>query len=150
MSGGPAPRIEGGASPTPSAPGGRPPRFGAESCMTERAYPRKLMHVNVYLGAPMSRTDKFTKRAPRVDLKRPALVMDSDGRVSQVTILDVSSGGFRLGITESLRIGEFVTLRVERSDELPAQIRWVLGDEAGGVFLSDAGCEIWGDEGNPQ
>jgi len=94
----------------------------------------------------MSRTGRFTKRAPRVDLKRPAMVVDSDGSVSHVTILDVSSGGFRLGITETLRIGEFATLRVERSEDLPIQIRWVLGDEAGGIFLTASASEIWGDE----
>ena len=84
----------------------------------------------------MNRRERFAKRAPRVDLRRPALVIDSDGRASPATILDVSSGGFRVEVSESLRIGEFVTLRVEHSEDLPAQIRWVLGNEAGGVFLT--------------
>jgi hypothetical protein len=50
-------------------------------------------------------------------------------------ILDISSNGFRLEVDDELRIGEFVSLRVD--DELvQAQIRWVLGKEAGGTFLS--------------
>ena len=62
-------------------------------------------------------------------------------RGAKVTILDVSSSGFRLGVSESPRVGELVTLRDERGDEFFGQIRWVLGDEAGGVFQAapDAG-----------
>ena len=37
---------------------------------------------------------------------------------------------------ENLKNGELVTLCVERGEKLPAQIRWVLGKEAGGVFLA--------------
>ena len=84
----------------------------------------------------MARVEGFSKRAPRVDLRRPAILVDSDGNASQVTILDVSSGGFRLEVAESPRIAEFVTLRVEHGVEFPAQIRWALGDQAGGVFLT--------------
>jgi len=93
----------------------------------------------------MVRQQGFTKRAPRVDIRRPAVMIDSDGRESDVVILDISSGGFRLQIPESPRIGEFVTLRVERGEEFPTQIRWALGDEAGGVFLTSAGYERWED-----
>ena len=87
---------------------------------------------------------RFTKRAPRIDVRRPAVLIDSDGRVSEVTILDISSSGFRIQVSESPRIGEFVTLRAEHRDEFPAQIRWALGAEAGGIFLSAPG-----DEGGP-
>jgi hypothetical protein len=62
----------------------------------------------------------------------------------EVIILDVSSGGFRLEVSEHLRIGEHVTLRVEHCEEFPAQIRWALGDEAGGVFLAPADYEAIG------
>ena len=92
----------------------------------------------------MGRQQGFTKRAPRVDIRRPAVMIDSDGRESDVVILDVSSGGFRLQLPESPRIGEFVTLRVERGEEYPTQIRWALSDEAGGVFLTSASYERWG------
>ena len=91
----------------------------------------------------MVREFGISKRAPRVDLRRPAVLIDSDGREHNVTILDVSSGGFRLEVTEAPRIGEFIHLRVERGDEFPAQIRWALGNEAGGVFLTQIGSEVW-------
>jgi hypothetical protein len=89
----------------------------------------------------MARVEGFSKRAPRVDLRRPAILIYSDGNHSEVTILDVSSGGFRLEVTESPRIAEFVTLRVEHGIDFPAQIRWALGDQAGGVFLSEVNVE---------
>jgi hypothetical protein len=63
-------------------------------------------------------------------------MINSDGDEVDVLILDVSSGGFRLKFEEGARVGEMVTLRVEHRQEFPGQIRWVLGSEAGGVFLA--------------
>ncbi len=82
----------------------------------------------------MSRTPGLAKRAPRVDLRKSATLINSDHTEIKVIVLDVSGSGFRLQVTENLKIGEFVTLRVD-SEDVPAQIRWVLGDEAGGAFL---------------
>lgn len=95
----------------------------------------------------MVRERGISKRAPRIDLRRPAVLIDSDGSEQNVIILDVSSGGFRLEVTEPPRIGEFVTLRVERGEEFDSQIRWSLGNEAGGVFLSAVGSDFYGSEG---
>ena len=83
----------------------------------------------------MARTPGFIKRARRVDLRRPAVLINSEGAQADVTILDISSNGFRLEVTETPRIGEHVKLRVERGEEFEAQIRWALGSEAGGKFL---------------
>ncbi len=91
----------------------------------------------------MSRIRGFNKRAPRVELRRPAVVINSDGVSADVTVLDVSSGGFRLEVSDDTRIGEFVTLCAERGDRFPAQIRWVLGNEAGGVFLTQVDYDAW-------
>jgi hypothetical protein len=96
----------------------------------------------------MVREQGISKRAPRIDLRRPAVLIDSDGSEQNVTILDVSSGGFRLEVTEAPRIGEFVTLRVERGEEFDAQIRWSLGNEAGGVFLTAVGSDFYASEGS--
>ena len=93
----------------------------------------------------MGRVQGFNKRAPRVDLRQPAVMVDSDGSAWDVTILDVSSGGFRLQVPESPRIGEFVTLNVGRDEHYEAQIRWALGDQAGGVFLTAVGIDEWQD-----
>jgi hypothetical protein len=83
----------------------------------------------------MIRTPGISKREPRTDVRKPAVVVNSDGMEIDALILDISSNGFRLEVDDELRIGEFVSLRVD--DELvQAQIRWVLGKEAGGTFLS--------------
>ena len=91
----------------------------------------------------MARLGDFNKRAPRIDVRRSAVLIDSDGVEAGVVILDVSSGGFRLKVEELPRIGELVKLRVDKSDEFSAQIRWALGDEAGGVFLTPVDYSEW-------
>ena len=86
---------------------------------------------------------RFNKRSPRIDIRRPAVLVDSSGTEHAVTMLDISSGGFRLEISETLKIGEFVTVRADRGAEFSAQIRWALGDEAGGVFLTPVDYTNW-------
>ena len=103
-----------------------------------------LNHVNLVAGEnAIARAQGFNKRAPRVDLRRPAILVDSEGYERGVTILDISSGGFRLEVSETPKIGEFVTIRVERGEGFAAQIRWALGNEAGGVFLTSVDREDW-------
>jgi hypothetical protein len=46
----------------------------------------------------MARVRDFSKRAPRVDIRRIAVLVDADGGEAGVVILDVSSGGFRLKV----------------------------------------------------
>ena len=91
----------------------------------------------------MRRDPGFNKRAPRVSLRRPAMIIHEDGFEAAATILDISSGGFRMEVTETPRIGEFVTLRIDREEPVEAQIRWALGNEAGGVFLTPADYAEW-------
>ena len=86
---------------------------------------------------------RFNKRSPRVDVRRSAVLVDSGGTEHAVTILDISSGGFRLEISDTLKIGEFVTVRADRGAEFAAQIRWALGEEAGGVFLTPVDYTNW-------
>jgi hypothetical protein len=75
------------------------------------------------------------KREPRVDTAFKATLLDSSGTEHAVMVLDLSKSGFRLRCAEMLRIGEKVRLRTGRYGEFPAQIRWALGEEAGGLFL---------------
>lgn len=91
----------------------------------------------------MVRIPGFIKRAPRVDLRRSAVLVDSRGIETPVTVVDISSGGFRLEVAETPKIGEMIRLRVERGHEFPAQIRWALGSEAGGVFLTPVDHVEW-------
>lgn len=79
---------------------------------------------------------RFSERAPRIDLNRPAVLVDSAGIQQAVTVVDVSSGGFKLKVSKLPRIGEHVRLRVEGSAEIQGEVRWAVEDEAGGVFLS--------------
>ena len=83
----------------------------------------------------MARTPVVPKRAPRVDVRKAALLINSDGMEVDATVLDVSGSGFRLQVSEKLYVDEVVSLRVD-NELVPAQIRWVLGDEAGGAFLA--------------
>ena len=85
----------------------------------------------------MRRVQGFIKRAPRIDLRRPAVLIDSQGVETVVTIIDVSSGGFKVQAEGLLRIGDIVILRVDGSDDIQAQIRWAIDGQAGGVFLTD-------------
>ena len=74
-------------------------------------------------------------RPTRVDVRKPAVLVTSDGAETPVMILDLSASGFRIHSEESPLIGEFVSLRVDRFGDFAAQIRWCLGSEAGGIFL---------------
>ena len=65
----------------------------------------------------------------------PAILIDSDGGELPVTVLDLSSGGFRLQAGEMLVVGEEVRLRVSRYGDFPARIQWVTGQQCGGRFL---------------
>lgn len=75
------------------------------------------------------------KRAPRVATDLAATVVDGGGTEFAAIVTDISKQGFRLTCGETLQIGEFVHLRVPRYGDFPAQIRWALGNEAGGVFM---------------
>ena len=87
-------------------------------------------------GGKMRRGSNTAQREKRIDVRLPATLIDSDGIASSVTILDLSSGGFRVEFSgDHLRIGEHVVFRTSRLGDMPAEIRWVLGREAGGVFL---------------
>lgn len=83
------------------------------------------------------------KRPPRVDLRRPAVMIDSDGNATSVIILDVSATGFRVEVSEPPRIDEFVTLKADRCPDFAGQICWALGDQAGGIFLTPVDNDHW-------
>lgn len=80
-------------------------------------------------------------RAPRIATRQEAVLVTSDQVETNVVIVDVSGTGFRLEAAETFYIGENiliaerVVLRIARQSDVPAQIRWAQGCEAGGVFL---------------
>lgn len=75
------------------------------------------------------------KRAPRVDTRYKASLIDSDGGVVPVVVIDISKEGCRLETDGLLKIGEMVQLQVPKYGIFPAQVRWAVGNEAGAVFL---------------
>ena len=83
----------------------------------------------------MGRVPGFIKRAPRIDYGRSGTLVDSTGAEQEVEVLDISSAGFKLHVSTLPRIGAIVTLRVDGSPDMAAQVRWAVGDSAGGVFL---------------
>ena len=89
----------------------------------------------------MKRLHSGDPRAHRIRLNKKAILLTSDGNQLDVVITDISVGGFRLRADETLYdgenivIGEATIVRVERQNDLRAEIVWVQGCEAGGVFL---------------
>lgn len=75
------------------------------------------------------------RRTPRIDLRRLAWLTNSEGGKSEVTILDVSAGGFRMQFSDPVTVGEVVLVTFDREELVEAEIRWVLGDEAGASFV---------------
>ena len=86
------------------------------------------------MSAIMRRNVGEVKRAKRIDVSHDGLLIDSDGASNNVRVLDLSADGCRLQTSGTLKIGEDVQLRVGRSGDYPAQVRWALGNEAGLQF----------------
>ena len=83
----------------------------------------------------MGRLPGQISRRQRIEVSHDAKLVTAQGAEHRVTITDVSAGGFRLHSDVTMPIGEHVFLRVDRYGDFPAQIRWALGPDAGGVFL---------------
>ena len=77
---------------------------------------------------------EITPRDARIDVKYDALVR-FDGTATEAMILNVSSNGFRLHVAEELEPGMDITIELEKLEPVRGQIRWVCGQESGGVFL---------------
>lgn len=80
----------------------------------------------------------LTVRPRRVDLRQPAVLINSDGTANKVLIVDMSAQGFCVEVPDELHKGEEITLRVEPSEDMPGRICWALGNRAGGAFLTPA------------
>lgn len=78
------------------------------------------------------------RRERRVEARRSATLIESDGNELPVTILDISARGFRIETRDALAIGDIVRLKVDKAGDFAAQVRWALGSEAGGAFLDPA------------
>lgn len=74
-------------------------------------------------------------RGPRVGVEYPAILVAADGHQSRVTVKDVSAQGFRIEHFDDLRQGDEIELRLDKGESLRGRLQWVLGNEAGGLFL---------------
>ena len=74
-------------------------------------------------------------RSKRIDVHYDAVLVTSDDHEVAVTVKDLSREGFRIELKDQVLVGERVRLRVGRNGDVPAEIKWALGCEAGGVFL---------------
>jgi hypothetical protein len=66
--------------------------------------------------------------------RHPAQLVRDDGSEDAVTITEWTDRGFRLSVTLRPNLGEKVLIRLDGVSDLPAQIRWAHGLEAGGSF----------------
>lgn len=78
-------------------------------------------------------------RATRILLNAPIGVELDDGSRVSATLLDLSSGGFRVRSEELLQVGEKVILTMDGEEPMPGEVKWVTGFVAGGVFLVGPG-----------
>ena len=78
-------------------------------------------------------------RATRILLNAPIGIEMDDGSRVAATLLDLSSGGFRVRSEELLHVGERVTLCMDGEDPMDGEVKWVTGFVAGGVFLVGPG-----------
>lgn len=76
-------------------------------------------------------------RERRVPVRYAATLTTSDGREHQVYVTDVSASGFRLEGRGDLVPNAQVYLNVGKQGNVAAEIRWVIGDSAGGVFFDE-------------
>lgn len=75
------------------------------------------------------------QRSPRINVRMEGFLTTSDGYETSVVVIDVSVDGFRIESEDELLPGERVKLRVGKSPAQTGEIKWVIGNEAGGIFL---------------
>ena len=76
----------------------------------------------------------YEPRAFRIGIDHSAVLVRADGAESPVTITNVSQSGFCMKAEDAPAAGERVIIRGEAGD-VPAEVRWAQGGDAGGVFV---------------
>lgn len=84
------------------------------------------------------RSVRFRSYSPRIDVHEEAQLVDEAGRVFNVIVADISREGFRIKCDGSGVGTGPATLRAERYGDMPVEVRWTRGKEAGGIFLDRA------------
>jgi hypothetical protein len=81
---------------------------------------------------------RFRSYSPRIDVHEDARLLDGGGQSYDVVLVDISREGFRIKCDGHRVAPGPATLRVERYGDMPVEIRWIRGKEAGGIFLDSA------------
>lgn len=76
---------------------------------------------------------EIVPRPARIDASFDVLVRCAAGEFG-ASITNLSGSGFRLRTTRALEAGWEISLEVPRTPPVKGVIRWVSGDDAGGVF----------------
>jgi hypothetical protein len=86
------------------------------------------------IDAPATSMNVYEARPPRFAVHQRVVLVGPDGTERAATITNVSRLGFRLKVSATPAIGAQVIIRGEAGD-VPAQIRWAIGADAGGMFM---------------
>ena len=76
---------------------------------------------------------EWLPRGARIDVSWNVLVLCSAGEVAG-QVVNVSARGFRVRTTSALEPGWKVALRFAKDSPVSGVIRWVAGNDAGGMF----------------
>ena len=95
-----------------------------------------------------SKSGANRRREPRFATWFDAYIENSHGNCANIQLAEVSMHGCRIQTREPwLRVGGFVSIRIEESARLQAIVRWVRDGAAGMEFLRaiPADCREWHD-----
>ncbi len=101
----------------------------------------RMMYQEAGNGGNKMKSTIPKRASTRIDVSYDAVLITSDDHEFAVIVKDLSADGFRIQIDEEVRVGEKVFLRTRRDGDIPAQIAWTLGSEAGGMFLAKSRIE---------
>jgi hypothetical protein len=76
--------------------------------------------------------------SPRIDVHEEVRLIDGNGTIHDVILADISREGFRVKYAGAAPPPGIARLRGGRYADVPIEVRWIRGGEAGGVFLEQA------------
>jgi hypothetical protein len=79
---------------------------------------------------------EWLKREKRYAVKSVTTITTAAGRSSEALISNVSNRGCRIATDLDIVVGERVTLVVEPLGAIEAEVRWMIGIEAGLQFIA--------------
>jgi len=93
------------------------------------------IHQPIHFPAP-NRLREWLKRETRYPVKALATITTQAGRSAEACISNVSNRGCRIATDLDIVVGERVSLLVEPLGAVVAEVRWMIGNEAGLQFVA--------------